>query len=812
MHNDIILSTLQKLRPLFSYVADCPDRLLKELAAILPSRHMVFPCDIIDLRIFLSKEKICFTNPLPVFSLKFADKYLKEYSIFLVLNTKEIKVDNYKYGSIQLNYTDELDISNILLRIIVNEPVAAGSFDIVKQIVEELGVGVECLVSNSVPGISSPSPRLSIVSKKKYKVSQTIINSELSLDPKEKNIFEFLRQVKKDYGLNIQMRVAGGWVRDKLLGKPSDDIDIAVDMPGYEFAQLVAKAAVKYNITHDPKAYKVSLEKSADPTEITPSDDLMVGAVNLFGQKIEFVPMRTEYYPDPNSRQPSIKLTNDPKEDVKRRDLTINALYYNIDTGKVDDFVEGKKDLGLDGSGQILLRTPDEPFKTFHEDPLRLLRVLRFHARYPDSVVDPSIIEAMKEPAIQESYMKKVATERAGPELMKMLAGEDPVDSLKLLFESGLYKTVFKVPSMDTINEQGIKMDQQTPYHKYNLLQHTLEVVRNLNQIMKDKGESDYMRGLMNVAALFHDFGKMQEGVQQPHPKNEGQMQYLRHERESTKMADQILKSIGVGRDDRDIVNQVISLHMRPLNSREWGPKGKGKFLRDTRMHGKDEEHKDLWKYIFYHAQADSMSSQPDNFNAEDYQRRFDDFQQFVESPTGSFKGTVINGNDIIPLFPQIEPSTGYIREVLNYVKELQDTNQIDVSGDINVAKQQAIEAVQKISPQIIEKYKEQTMGRNWFKKIKTSNTIANPMPVPQEGDPEVVKGPKEARPKYYTGMKVRDRRKGIVVPQEYGRVEAVRGDQVKIVWNPDNKDKKREEVFDMVENTEILSLIVAEV
>jgi len=799
VNKDTILTTLKTFRPLFSYVTSAPDKLLDELAAILPSRHMVFPCDVIDLRVFLGNENITYMNPLPLFSLTFAEKYLKEYSVFLVLDAQAIKVENYKYGGIQLNDTDSLDISKLLLRIIVNEPAAQGSFDSVKHIVEEIGVGVECLVSNSVPGISAPSKKLSIVHKK-YKFSQT---TEITLSTVEEKIFDLLR---KKTGGQVQMRVAGGWVRDKLLGKESDDIDIAVDMPGYDLAYMIA----------GDKAHKVSLEKSADPTEIEPSDELMVGAIDLFGQKIEFVPMRTEHYPDADSRQPSIKLTNDPQEDVKRRDLTINAIYYNINTGQVEDYVGGRNDLGLDGSGQIHLRTPDEPLKTFHEDPLRLLRVLRFHARYPNSVVDPSIIQAMADPSIQESYAKKVATERAGPEIMKMMAGEDPVDSLKLLFETGLYKTAFKVPEMENINEQGIQMDQQTPWHKHNLMEHVLAVVKNMNQISKDNGDDDYKRGLMNLAGMFHDFGKMQEGVQKEHPKGNmlpdgrPQMQYIGHEKASHKMCDAILKSIGVGKDDRDIVNQVVRLHMRPHDADKWGPKGIGKFIRETIMHGKDEEHKDLVEDVLRFNKADEMSSQPDKFDEQAWQQKYDKVMNFRNSPSGAFKGTVLNGNDIIGLFPQLKPASGYIKEVLDNIKQWQDTNQIDVSGDINVAKQQATAMVQQIAPQIIEKYKEASMNGNWFRKAQ-SPTVSRPMPVPQEEDPEIKKGPGEARPQYYTGMRVRDRRKGTATPQEYGVVEAIRGNDMKIVWSPDDKEKKREEVFDMVEDTEILSLIVME-
>lgn len=811
LNQNNILSYLKKIRSLFSYVVDCPDKLLKDLVSIIPSRHMIFPCDIIDLRNFLIKDRVVSSNPMLLFSNQFAEKYLKDYSLFLVLDASKIEVENYKYGGLQINFCEELDITKLIVRIIVNEPAAAGSFDHVKNIVQEFGLGVECLVSNSVPGISYPNKRLSrtIVPK----TAERIISkkSDLPLSPKEKNIFEFLRQVKKDNGLNIQMRVAGGWVRDKLLGQESDDIDIAVNMPGYDFAQLVAKEAVRHNVSNDAKAYRVSLEKSANPDDIgMANDDLMVGSVILFGQKIEFVPMRTEHYPDPNSRQPQITTTDDPMEDVKRRDLTINAIYYNIDTGQINDYVGGVRDLGLEGEGKIILRTPDETKKTYMEDPLRLLRALRFHSKYSNSVLDPEIVEAMSDPAIQDAYSKKVATERAGPEIMKMMAG-DPVNSLRVLFESGLYTTVFKVPEMEDLNEQGVQMDQQTPWHKHNLMNHILEVIKNMNQISKDNGDDDYKRGLMNLAGLFHDFGKMKKDIQKPHPKNKGQMQYIGHEQASYKMCDAILKSIGVGKDDRDIVNQIVRLHMRPHDADKWGPKGIGKFIRETIMHGKDEEHKNLVEDILLFNKADEMSSQPDNFDEEKWQSKYDKIMNFRNSPSGSFKGTVLNGNDIMALFPQLKPASGFIKEVLDYVKELQDTNQIDVSGDINAAKQQATVMVQQISPQIIEKYKENRMGSNWFKKVKVSQ-VAPLNGDESDDDPEVKKGPKKALPKYYRGMRVRDRRRSVSQPQGYGKVQQIDGDKMKIVWNPGSKEDRKEEIFDMVQDTAILSMIVAEV
>jgi hypothetical protein len=163
--DNIILLSLQRFRPLFHYAVGSPHKLLAELSSILPSRYMIFPCDVIDLRNFLTKERIFSPNPIPLFSLKFAEKYLKEYSVFLMIDAQGIKVDNYKYGGLQLNFSDNLDISKLLYRVIVNEPMATGSFETVKKIVEELNIGVECLVSNSVPGISSPSSKLSITRK-----------------------------------------------------------------------------------------------------------------------------------------------------------------------------------------------------------------------------------------------------------------------------------------------------------------------------------------------------------------------------------------------------------------------------------------------------------------------------------------------------------------------------------------------------------------------------------------------------------------------------------------------------------------------
>lgn len=807
-----IISVLQNLKTIFKQSVDDPKKVLRELCAIIPSRYMVYPCETIELRRILREGKIRDNNPISLFSYRFAEKYLKDYSVFLIIDSKNIEFDTYRYGGACFVFSDIISIGDNLIKIVVNGTESKMIFDVVKQLTKELGIGAECLISNTIPFEEQPKQRIAM---KKAQVEK-----DVNLTPQEKKIFSILIGAKKEFNLPIDFRVAGGWVRDKLLGKNSDDIDIAVGMPGFDLAQIIFEYGKKHNLNvKDP--YKVSLDKSSIPIDNdNKSSNLMVGSIYIEGVKIEFVPMRTESYPDENSRQPVIIMTNDPKEDVKRRDLTINALLYNIETGKIEDYVGGIADLGLEKRGRtgIHLRTPDDPKKTFMEDPLRMLRVLRFHSRYDDSHIDNGIIEAMSDPSVQEAYRKKVATERAGPEIMKMLVGEDPTSALNILFDTGLYKRVFDVPSMEDISPEGIHMDQKTPYHKFNLKGHILETVRNLNQIMKNNGESDKMRGLMNLSALFHDIGKMKS--QKPHPTENGRMQYIGHEIQSEKMADEIMRSVGVGKDDRDIVSTVIRLHMRPHQASEWSSKAKGKFLRETRMHGKEEEHKDLWKYIFYHAQADEMSSQPENYDSLKTEDTFNKFKDFVNSPSGIFNKPLITGNDIINIFPDIHPKTGYIQYVLNMAKEFQDGGMVNMSfvnlpesPEKEVLKQQAkndlIELVKNKAPEIRGKYQmeQKNMASNWFKQVKSQ---AIPLGDISDNDEDIVKGPGFPQCPYRKGMRVRDRRRGMVNPQEYGVVDDIKNNKVIIVWN--NNGEKKKSIFDLTNDMETLSMIVAEV
>jgi len=608
----------------------------------------------------------------------------------------------------------------------------------------------------------------------------------------DKKIFNFLLDVKKYFNLNVEFRVSGGWIRDKLLGLPNDDIDIALsNMTGTDFVNYIKKYPNKNGIIG--KDYQVALNAEK-------SKHLETAGIDIFGLKIEFVNLRSETYGD--SRIPTVEMGT-PETDAFRRDLTVNALFYNIEIGEIEDYVGGISDLK-----NKILRTPMDPLKTFNDDPLRMLRVLRFQSKFNDFIIDPKIIEAMRNPEIREAYKKKVSTERSGPEIIKMMSGKDPSKSLEILFDTDLYLSVFQINKED-IHEDGIKLDQKTKYHKYNLMTHTVEVIKNLNNIMLSNNEDPKMRGVMNIAALFHDFGKMKKGVQQPHPKNEGQMRYIGHEIESAKMADNILKSIGIGEEDRNIVNKVILYHMAPHSSSDWGNKGIGNFLNKTSIPGKEDKYPNLWKYIFYHAQADNMASQPDNYDDIKQQQMFNRVNDFINKPSGKFRGSVLDGNDLMQMFPNILPKTGFIRDFMDIVKNLQYDGKIDMTGvdEKNIPiqiKEQAKKELLKIVEQndLLEKYtmEKKTMFQNWYKKIKLS----------QKED--IVFGPSKQNHKYQTGERVRDRRKGLAIPQEYGIIEKVDGDNITIKWYRKGKKDPIREKFNALEDSIALNLIVAEI
>lgn len=233
---------------------------------------------------------------------------------------------------------------------------------------------------------------------------------------------------------DVTLRVAGGWVRDKLLGIQSHDIDIAIDnMSGVAFSELLSKSGLieKYSqIKANP-----SKSKHLETTNILFS----VGKICF---AIDFVELRQEIY-DEKSRMPEIKKAT-PEQDATRRDLTINAMFYNLRTKTIEDFT--KK--GLDDLKVGILRTPDDPLKTFRDDPLRILRVARFVSQL-GFVVDDAISEAVSDKSVQKSFCDKVSKERIVIELDKLFRGKYVNQALSVITDWKFWKCIFDLPDVN---------------------------------------------------------------------------------------------------------------------------------------------------------------------------------------------------------------------------------------------------------------------------------------------------------------------------------------------------------------------------
>jgi len=296
------------------------------------------------------------------------------------------------------------------------------------------------------------------------KLIQTLINAADAYETNVLPVVEGKLTTVLDPGQKIQIRIAGGWVRDKILKSNSNDIDVALDcMSGYHFATIVQNYLCWLEKgTTNTKGNAISSHKigviSANPSQ---SKHLETATMKIYGIDVDFVNLRAEEVYDGNSRIPTkdTRQFGTPTEDALRRDFTINSLFYNIRIGKVEDFTgRGVSDL-LD---KRVLVTPLDPRMTFDDDPLRLLRAVRFGVRF-DLPLHNDIREAAMDSKIHHSLLIKVSRERVGKEIEGMLTGEGakPGLAFEILTKLKLSGCVFCFPPCDEVNIVGKIIDEE---------------------------------------------------------------------------------------------------------------------------------------------------------------------------------------------------------------------------------------------------------------------------------------------------------------------------------------------------------------
>jgi len=268
---------------------------------------------------------------------------------------------------------------------------------------------------------------------------------------------------------NDQRRVylVGGVVRDRLLGGDTKDIDITVIGNGIEFAKKLAKALKVKNV----------IEYSRFGTAMVPYSDTI----------IEVATARAEKY-ESHSRKPHIA-ESDLRDDLARRDFTINALALSLNQDnylELTDYFEGLKDLNAG-----IIRTPLDPITTFSEDPLRMLRAIRF-ATQLNFKIEPNTFKSIEKVRERITIMSQ---ERITDELMKILkVPAKPSRGFDLLKESTLLELILpEIAALDGV-------EQRNGHHHKDVFKHTLQVLDNVAEKSADFD--------LRFTALFHDVAK----------------------------------------------------------------------------------------------------------------------------------------------------------------------------------------------------------------------------------------------------------------------------------------------------------------
>lgn len=263
--------------------------------------------------------------------------------------------------------------------------------------------------------------------------------AKVILNENERQILDLLCGYCKELNVKrtepVELRITGGWVRDKLLGKESNDVDVAVNvMTGEEFATGLLLWAQTKQI--DLGANSTSLHTIKKNPE--KSKHLETCTTKIFSLDIDFVNLRSEQYTN-DSRVPIIECGT-AEEDALRRDATLNALFYNLNKEEIEDFT-GR---GLEDLANGVLRTPLQPKQTFLDDPLRVLRLIRFACRF-NFTVEPDTFAAMAQQDVAEALAHKISRERIGVEMDKILTCDNVQYGLDLIQKSGLLPVIFSI-------------------------------------------------------------------------------------------------------------------------------------------------------------------------------------------------------------------------------------------------------------------------------------------------------------------------------------------------------------------------------
>lgn len=329
--------------------------------------------------------------------------------------------------------------------------------------------------------------------------------------------------------LGVRAWAVGGYVRDSLLGRAHPDLDVVVE--GRQALELAERFAALTG------ARKPALFPRFGTAQVKWS-----------GRMVDFASARLESYP-PDSRKPEVRPAS-IEADLERRDFTVNAILMDLD-GRIQDPLGGRADLE-----RRLLRTPRPPEQTFADDPLRMLRAVRFASQLGFDL-DPSIMPAMRSQR-ERARPPVLSAERVQDELRKMLLSERPGLALRLLDQGGLIEVL--LPELQACH--GV---QQGGWHTHDVFWHIVETVEHTAPDL-----------VLRLAALFHDVGKPVTATP------EGA--FTGHDRVGAELTRTAMARLRFSNAEIERVGKLVQMHLRPVfyQPGEWGDGAVRKLARDA--------------------------------------------------------------------------------------------------------------------------------------------------------------------------------------------------------------------------------------
>ena len=334
------------------------------------------------------------------------------------------------------------------------------------------------------------------------------------------DVIQILKDVTAASEWETKLYMAGGYVRDKLLKKDPKDIDFVVEGPptaGIDAATFIAKKLNVFKQDSNPVTY---------PTYGTAKLNIPVNGEIV---EVEFVAPRVEKY-EVGSRKPLV-FAGTLEDDAKRRDFTVNSLFQNLTTNEIKDLT-GR---GISDLNNKILKTTGDADWIFSEDPLRILRAVRFALKY-NFTLPISVIKAIKNAS---KDLNNISKERIKDELNKILVLSTPSKAIRLFKITGIMDIV--LPELSKLVDL-----KQNSYHKDDAFYHTLDVL--------DKTPPELIRRL---SALFHDIGKAATRTE----KN-GKVQFIGHANVGSLISKTIMRRLKYSNEDIDKVSKIVDAHM----------------------------------------------------------------------------------------------------------------------------------------------------------------------------------------------------------------------------------------------------------